>query len=423
MLRSTFFCLQLLWLLPLQAFQVDEVDIHGSLSQSYLKTHGHEFLIPGSQDGALDYTELTLNAHKQFDRWNIGVQGLSRDFGREGDFELRLDWGHVEYNALDALSLRFGRVKLPFGLYAEYRDVDMARTEIFLPQTFLPEDYRGGAVAYDGLGVAGDIALGETQLLQYHLFWGTNSIKDDFFLNFLTQDIYESSTAIAAGALFPGSSAFPGLSQDQAVLDTKSLRGGQVVWTYEPWLWRLGYNFLHYIGHFPLMAYDLKNFGGVGTPSVVLDERGLELDIMWHILSTDLVLGEWFLRAETMLRYNDYTQGDLFMDRFAGPGGVTSNLANGDELWSWYFSAQRQIFDNTGIYARFGKSMMTKETPRAASTNQLSELSVGVRYDFNQHVLGKLQAFHYWDYRGALDQATNQDKSWGMLLARVTVHF
>jgi hypothetical protein len=403
-----------LWAIPLGAYEVDGVDVHGSLSQSYMKTHGHEWLIPGSLEGTFEYTEFSLNAYKQFEHWNLGAQVISRDFGREGDFELRLDWAHVEFNALDALSLRLGRVKLPFGLYAEFRDVDMARTEILLPQTFLPEDYRGAAVAYDGVGVAGDIPIGESHLLQYHLYWGTNNIKDDFFLNYLTQGIYESATAVPP--------ALPGISQDQAVLDTKTLRGGQLIWSYDPWQWRLGYNYLHYIGHFALDFYDLKNFAG-GVPNVVRDELGLELDIQWHILSTDLFLGDWFFRAETMMRLNDYTQGDLFMDRFGGPGGLTTNLANGNELWSWYFSVQRQLLDSTGVYARFGRFILVEEEPVVGGSTKLNEFSVGVRHDFSEHVLGKLQVFHYWGYPGTLDQATNNDSSWGMVLARMTVHF
>lgn len=404
------------WCLPLQAYQVDGIDIHGSLSQSYLHSHGHEWLIPGSSDGTFKYTEFALNAHKQFDRWNIGAQVLSRDFGREGDFELRLDWGHVEYNPMDPLSLRLGRVKLPIGMYAEYRDVDVARTEILLPQSFIPEDYRAAAVAYDGIGMIGDIFLDENHLFQYHLFWGTNDIQDDFFLNYDTQSIYRTITGAVPGA------PVPSLSQEQANLDSKTLHGGQLIWTYEPWQWRLGYNYIHYIGHFGLRFYDLKNFGGVGLPSVVTDEKGLELDIQWHVLSTDITIGDWFLRAETLLRINDYTQGPLYMDRY-GSFFLTQNLVDGNELWSWYASAQRQLTDTTSVYASFGRYIITEEIPATARPKKLNEFSAAIRHDFTENVLGKLQVFHYWDYRTTLDESTNNDSSWGMILARLTVHF
>ena len=132
----------------LMALEWNGVDVHGSLSQNYYKTSQNDFLIPDSSDGTFEWTEATINALKSWGQWQVGAQALVRDFGDEGNFRLELDWGYVDYAFREELGFRLGKMRLPFGLYAEYRDVDSARMEIIYPQVFNPEDYRAAAAAY-----------------------------------------------------------------------------------------------------------------------------------------------------------------------------------------------------------------------------------------------------------------------------------
>jgi hypothetical protein len=84
-----------------------------------------------------------------------------------------VDWAVGDYAWRDYLGIRAGKVKLPYGLYNEYRDAEMARTTIFLPQAIYPERLRDLLNAYLGAQVYGTIGTGSTSSLEYQLFGGT----------------------------------------------------------------------------------------------------------------------------------------------------------------------------------------------------------------------------------------------------------
>ena len=58
------------------------------------------------------------------------MQLLGRKFGSERDPSVVVDWAYGDYRWRDQLGLRAGRIKLPYGLYNQERDVDMLRTSV-----------------------------------------------------------------------------------------------------------------------------------------------------------------------------------------------------------------------------------------------------------------------------------------------------
>ena len=393
------------WIFPILLCQAAQhlmaveipITMHGSASQTYLRTTSHDFLIKDSSEGSFEYTEFNLNAHHQYKNLGIGAQVLVRDFGDEGNFEPRLDWGYGDYVFNEAFGVKAGKIKLPIGLYSESRDVDSSRMEILFPQVFNPEDYRDAAEAYQGVGLHGNIAVGDNDLLYYHLFWGNNNVHDDFFLVRDTNSSYQAATG--------------GVSQGGMSLSADHLRGGHLVWNMDRLGLRFSYNLIDYSGYFNVNYRDLTN------GSVLHDDKALLLDIKWHIVSTEWTHGPWSVSAESLFRKNKYTHS------YQAQRNGFPRLANNEEIDSWYITARRQ-WNLLGCYLSYGQSdyeLGVNSSP--TMPDYLKELSGGLRYDFSKYILGKIQLTHYWGMRATMDANTNSDKNWDMITARLTFHF
>jgi len=152
------------------------IDIHGFISQGYIKTTHNNFY-GDTMGGSLEFNEFGINFAKEpTDNLRVGLQILARDFGSNGDDELTIDWAFGDYRWKDWLGVEIGKIKTPKGLYNETRDVDMLRTYIFLPQSVYSEILRDTDLGLLGAGVYGDIHLNAGGLLSYQLIYGTQNI-------------------------------------------------------------------------------------------------------------------------------------------------------------------------------------------------------------------------------------------------------
>lgn len=110
-----------------------KIDIHGFVSQGFLKSDGVN-LISRAQDGTFELNEMAINVGSQLNsKLRVGMQLMSRDFGETDNNKVKLDWALVDYHGRDWLGLRAGRLKMPTGMYSETRDIDALRTSILLP--------------------------------------------------------------------------------------------------------------------------------------------------------------------------------------------------------------------------------------------------------------------------------------------------
>lgn len=146
------------------AFADDELIIHGLVSQGYLNTSKYDYL-GTSEDGSAEFNEFILNFQKQMnEKLRVGMQLLSRDLGKEGNNKVKIDWGYGDYRFDDNWGIRFGRVKVPFGLYNQYRDIDMLRTSVLLPTSIYMEDYRTFITAFNGGSLYGTVPFENSSL-------------------------------------------------------------------------------------------------------------------------------------------------------------------------------------------------------------------------------------------------------------------
>jgi hypothetical protein len=162
----------------LQAADLGGVQVHGIVSQGYIYSRGNNF-IEGSRDGTGNFREYGMNASVNVgQRGRLGAQLFGRTYGVVGDDKPYLDWLVAEYAAYDWLVLRGGKLKLPYGLYGETRDIDSLRTGILLPQGVYVEYIRGAYCSMWGGALSGAVRTDAAGCLSYSLQYGATSVED-----------------------------------------------------------------------------------------------------------------------------------------------------------------------------------------------------------------------------------------------------
>lgn len=155
------------------------VDIHGFISQGYLKSDANNFFAQ-TEKGTTQFSEAGINFSSDVTgKLRMGIQFLARDLGSIGNNEVLLDWAVADYRWRDYMGWRIGNLKFRHGLYNEIRDIDMLRTYIFLPQSVYNEAWRESSGSLQGAGVYGDVAMGAFGSLEYGFQYGTIAIDTD----------------------------------------------------------------------------------------------------------------------------------------------------------------------------------------------------------------------------------------------------
>ncbi|HEX3904649.1 MAG TPA: hypothetical protein VH853_17565 [Polyangia bacterium] len=153
------------------------IDVHGFVSQGYIKSTANDYLVDSSGGGSFEFSEAGLNFTVQpLDRLSIGMQLFAYNLGTSGNFTLRADWFYLDYRFRDWLGIRAGRVKLVYGLYNDISDIDAARTPILLPPSIYPLSNRDLLFGVQGGEVYGYARLGSLGGLEYRAVGGAIDI-------------------------------------------------------------------------------------------------------------------------------------------------------------------------------------------------------------------------------------------------------
>jgi len=142
-------------------FVEGKIQVHGFASQAVVNTSDNRFF-GNSPSTSFDFTELGVNASYQASpRLLFSGQILARRAGEMYDGTPSLDYGLMDFSfvsdAEKRLGVRIGRIKNPFGLYNETRDVPFTRPGIFLPQVIYYDKIRNVLLSYDGAMFYGDL--------------------------------------------------------------------------------------------------------------------------------------------------------------------------------------------------------------------------------------------------------------------------
>ena len=148
------------------------IDIHGFISQGYLKTDHNNYLAD-TEDGTFQFNEMGINFNAQVtDELRIGAQFFARDMGIDGNDEIVLDWANGDYIFTNWFGMRVGLNKVPIGFHNKNRDIDMLRTWVLLPQGNYPELIRDFMGTFKGVNVYGTIATKKMGAISYDFLFG-----------------------------------------------------------------------------------------------------------------------------------------------------------------------------------------------------------------------------------------------------------
>lgn len=170
------------WLVASRALAADigsdsgplSVEVHAFAGQGFIVTTANNYLDPDTKHGTFQLSDVGINFTKNLgDRLRVGLQLFAQYFGPTGNYNPRADWFYLDYRFKDWLGFRAGRVKIPFGLYNEYNDIDSARIPILLPQSVYPEQNRNYLLAQTGGELYGYVRLGSGGALDCRAYGGT----------------------------------------------------------------------------------------------------------------------------------------------------------------------------------------------------------------------------------------------------------
>ncbi len=377
----------------------EQIDIHGFISQGYIKSSDNNYLAD-TQEGTFQFNEMAIN----FGSWltpelRVGLQLFARDLGSLGNDEIILDWATADYHYRRWLILSAGKIKIPFGFINETRDMDMLRTNIFLPQGVYNEGWRDTVTGMKGLSVHGTIPVPNMGTLIYQFQTGILIMNiDGGIAKFLNSQFDVSTTS------FDIDTSYTGAIQWETPLT--GLRIGATLTQFE---------YLQHL-HSSGMGLDLE----------------LPAEHSYMVLSAEYLWNEFTFLAE-------FGSDRIIISLYASPPINYSMYDNWTyNMEGFYGSISYQVLDwlALGTYysifyvnSNYKDGSQFEDLPRAAGWQKDSCLSV--RFDINDNWLLKLEG-HYIDGLSVLyflDQEKNPDGSydvdekWYLFALKVTFNF
>lgn len=406
----------------------DNLYVNGFVSQGYMNTSKNNYLVPNSVNGSAAFTEaaITLIAHPM-DRLRVGIQFLGRNFGDVGNDQVVIDWAYGDYSWRDQLGIRAGKVKMPFGLYNEGRDVDMLRTSIFLPQSIYDEKMRDFMLSYEGLGVYGNFDIGAGGELDYHVFGGTLTVPDptvgfwgDLFANVGTELEQEIGLLVDQEYGYAdGTSESSFRNSENTQVTFPWIFGGALIWNTPLDGFRLSSTVLHGRYHIEtLLRYDINipepNPGAGYHPLSIYIDETTPINYM-ATFSGEFIRNDWNFAAEY---YQDKFESSSSKGWYVLAGYQVSRLL---ALSSYYSDAQSPGGDED-----------LEDITRLGLPDYYGwqrSLVVSSRFDLTDFWLFKLE-YHFIDGVALTEPlpveeslADPEARHWGMFTVKTTFHF
>ncbi len=376
---------------------LSKIDVHGFVSEGGFVSTANDY-IGASSRGSVELFEAGVNFSTMLsNRLRMGLQLFARNEGVVHEFSTRVDWAYLDYRLDPWLGLRLGVIKMPFGLYNEYTDIDAARVPILMPQSVYPLRNRDVLLSHTGVALYGNPRLGKTGELEYQLWLGTLTIPRNAL-------------------------DLQGATLDS--VDTHYVAGAQLFWLPPVEGLRVGTTVLSASIDFNLTLDPASVMALVMGGFVPADYDGKlvvsqQPTTLW-VASAELVRGDWLFAAEYS-RWLKHQQTDLpdILPAFDEDAERFYVLAS-YRMFSWlegcgYYSVSHvDAADRQGQDPRFMPSFLAFQRDLAAT----------LRFDVNDHWLWKIEA-HFIDGTSEIpaDLGPGTDRYWGLFLARTTLSF
>jgi len=128
------------------------------------------------------------------DTFSATTQGLARQ-DYDGDFDPEIEWGFLKAQLGDSVSVRVGRIGLPFFLISDFREVGYANVFLRPPE----DNYLLAPLgSFDGVDINSYHEIGET-LLSAQLFYGRRDIDSSDGFHISVRDGIGANIAIERG--------------------------------------------------------------------------------------------------------------------------------------------------------------------------------------------------------------------------------
>jgi hypothetical protein len=191
------------------------IQIHGYATQGFLYTTNNNILTTTSSNGSPDWTEAVLNISAQpTSKLRVSVQGRYELLGNYAN-QITLDYAFADYKQNDKFGVRFGKVKVPSGLFNEIQDIDPSYQWALLPQSVYPIASRNSLLSLFGGVAYGVLNGGSLGKLEYRDWSGETVLasNDGYFLSEIEAglNLPHGLTNIENGAALHWKTPLPGL--------------------------------------------------------------------------------------------------------------------------------------------------------------------------------------------------------------------
>lgn len=417
-----------------------DVQFHGFVSQGYyLTTNGNNYAGDSARPvganafsggGTSNFTEVGLNVTaKPYDRVTVGMQIAAQDFGRYFGMKPQIDWAYGKYELpkkiswLDA-NVALGRVKFGHALYNDYRDLDMTRTAVFLPQSNYAPSFRDLYLAGNGAQINLSANAGKGGSFDFSGFVGTTTFDSQ---NGPLVDNFSGSYSSLDLTGFGGPALTNSVHSDS--LTVKRLEEINLTWNTPQ-------DGLRFKGS--LLA--AQNFVAAGTwtvqdtslPLATLPQVGsaysyaTEIPSYFQIVaSAEYQRGDWIFAAEYSHDSFSYTSTSTAIDSSITAPGMAKLAAEGHtEFDSGYISATYQINPKWSVYGCICATNYG-DGEHYSDTNNHRGYCTAVRYDVTQHFLLKAE---FERNSGSFllsgkDNPNGEEKYWNLFAVKGTFDF
>ena len=383
----------------------EKIQLNGFISQGFLYSSKNDFVPQASENGSFEFSEIGLTfAVDVSEKLRLGFQVLARDFGPIGNYKIEMDWGFADYRFSNAFGIRVGKIKMPLGFFNEVRSTDPLFPSVILPQSIYDETYRPVFVAYNGIGIYGNLDIGAGSL-NYHVFTGGVNHPDD------TPYLMQIRNAVNRGL------ADTGMSISPLEMETQLLYGGRVIWNTPLSGLRVG-------GSYVYMKASYSGSLSIPFSNPVTIYGAMKINKLFA-LSAEWNIGNFTLTSEYM---------EL-------PPQVTLNLLGNDLLLtdetqqSWYVMGSYVFADRLTLYGYYDRFLSNKGDTEGNSTALLGlpnfygwqkDIAFGARYDINFNWTIKAE-WHFFDgvAKSAVFFPSNMvaSKKWNMLALKMSYNF
>lgn len=175
------------------------IDIHGFISQGYLKTDDNNYLAE-TEDGSFQFNEMGINFTTEVNsKLRLGIQLFAMDMGINGNDKIKLDWASADFRWKDWLGIQVGRNKVRNSFYMETRDLDMLRTSVLLPQSVYSDLVRDTFSSARGVEIYGRFLLGPAGILFYYAGLGVANYSKDTGFAYVFSEAFASQSLEITG--------------------------------------------------------------------------------------------------------------------------------------------------------------------------------------------------------------------------------